>query len=143
MSTWAEHTNRYPTKLDLTPEELQHASILFKEIFAANIEGKRILFAHWETDSLYSQGIGHSWYSLDDNSRFGSTVLQKGFPNYEQIQKLDVYEGTGTYQGKAVQWDRNRHQWSYLNHRMVHFNNSATSSADHSSPDSPAEDDIA
>src|SRR5260221_5271703 len=141
MSTWEKHTSQYPTKLNLTPEELQHSSVLFEEIFAANVEGKRILFARWETNSLYSQGVRHSWYSLDDNSRFGTAVLQKGFPHYEDLQTLDVYEGTGTYQGKAIQWDRNRYQWSYLNNRMVHFNNLETSSASHSSPESPAEED--
>src|SRR5882672_1470488 len=139
MSTWQEHLNRYPTKLRLTEEELRHTSILFEEHFATNLDGKRLLFARWGTDSLYSQGVGHRWYSLDDNSVFSKEIIQRGFPNYDQIETLDPFTGTGTYQGKAIKWDKGRYCWLYLNNRTVHFNDSATSSV--SSPGSPAEEE--
>src|SRR5260221_2927949 len=139
MSSWDEHITRYPTKLSLTSEELDHLSVLFEDHFAANVDGHRILFARWGTDSLYSQGRAHSWRSLDDNTPVYPEILQKAFPNEEHLQRIDVYKGTGTYQGKEIKWDKNHIQWSYLNNRMVHFNNSSTSSV--SSPESPAEDD--
>src|SRR5882672_10338672 len=104
MSTWQEHLNQYPTKLCLTKRELQHASVLFEEHFAANVDGKRLLFARWGTDSLYSQGVGHCWYSLDDNSAFSAEIIRAGFPNYKQIETLDPFAGTGIYQGKAIKW---------------------------------------
>src|SRR5712691_13279066 len=138
MSTWEECLSRYPTKLSLTPEERDHLSVLFEDSFAANVECQCILFARWGTDSLYSKGVGRSWRSLDDDSIFYPEIIQKGFPNEEHLQAIDIYRGTGTYQNKAIKWDKNRFQWSYLNNRTVHFNNSATSSADHSSPNSPA-----
>src|SRR5260221_4165441 len=143
MSLWDEHITRYPTKLSLTPEELDHLSVLFEDHFAANIDGHCILFARWGSDALYSQGQAHSWRSLDDNSPVYPEILRKAFPNEEHLQQINVYKGTGIYQGKEIKWDKNRVQWSYLNNRTVHFNNSATSSAEHSSPDSPAEDDTA
>src|SRR5258707_15555075 len=143
MSSWNEHIARYPTKLILTQPERNHLSILFDNSFAANVEGQRILFARWGTDSLYSQGVGRSWRSLDDDSIFYPEIIQKGFPNEEFLERINIYKGTGIYQGKEIKWDKNRFQWSYLNNRTVHFNNSATSSAEHSSPDSPAEDDTA
>src|SRR5258707_2500329 len=143
MSSWNEHIARYPTKLILTQPEKDHLSVLFDESFAANIDGHRVLFACWGTDSLYSQGIGRSWRSLDDNSIFYPEIIRKGFPHEELLEKIDIYKGTGIYQRKEIKWDKNRFQWSYLNNRTVHFNNSATSSAEHSSPDSPAEDDTA
>src|SRR5260221_10896918 len=143
MSSWDEHLARYPTKLRLTTQEQGHLSVLFQESFVANVEGKCIIFARWNADSLYSQGVGRSWRSLDDDSIFYPEIIRTGFPNEKLLQTIDVYKGTGTYQGKEIQWDKNHFQWSYLNNRMVHFNNSATSSAEHSSPDSPAEDDTA
>src|SRR5712691_3816253 len=143
MSSWDEHIARYPTKLILTQAEKDHLSALFNESFAANVDGRRILFARWGTDSLYSQGVGQSWRSLDDDSIFYPEIIRKGFPNEEFLERIDIYKGTGTYQRKEIKWDKNRFQWSYLNNRTVHFNNSATSSAEHSSPDSPAEDDTA
>src|SRR5260221_13630628 len=143
MSSWDEHLTRYPTKLILTQAEEDHLCVLFEESFAANVDGHRVLFARWGTDSLYSQGVGRSWRSLDDDSIFYPEILRKGFPNEEHLQRIDIYRGTGTYQGKEIKWDKNRFQWSYLNNRTVHFNNSATSSVEHSSPDSPAEDDTA
>ena len=143
MSSWNEHLARYPTKLSLTTQEQDHLSVLFQESFVANVEGKRIIFARWDTDSLYSQGVGRSWRSLDDDSIFYPETIRAGFPNEKLLQTINVYKGTGTYQGKEIKWDKNRFQWSYLNNRTVHFNNSATSSAEHSSPDSPAEDDTA
>src|SRR5712691_10695708 len=115
MSTWDEHIKQYPTKLHLTTEELNHISVLFKEHFAANVDGNRVLFARWGTDSLYSQGIGRSWRSLDDNNVLYPEIIRKGFPNEEHLQKVDVFRGTGTYQGKEVKWDKSRFQWSYLN----------------------------
>src|SRR5712691_11828362 len=141
MSSWDEHITQYPTKLSLTPEELDHLSVLFEDHFAANVDGHRILFARWGKDSLYSQGRAHSWRSLDDNTPVYPEILRKAFPNEEHLQRIDVYQGTGTYQRKEIKWDKNSIQWSYLNNRTVHFNNSSTSSASHSSPASPAEDD--
>src|SRR5712691_8762227 len=143
MSSWDEHIARYPTKLILTQQEKDHLSAIFDESFAANVEGQRIIFARWGTDSLYSQGVGRSWRSLDDDSIFYPEIIRKGFPNEEFLERINIYRGTGIYQGKEIKWDKNRFQWSYLNNRTVHFNNSATSSAEHSSPDSPAEDDTA
>ena len=58
MSSWDEHIARYPTKLTLTQAERNHLSILFDDAFSANVDGHRILFARWGTDSLYSQGVG-------------------------------------------------------------------------------------
>src|SRR5882672_3481974 len=139
MSTWQEHLNRYPTKLRLTKVELQHTSVLFEEHFATNVDGRHLLFARWGTDSLYSQGVGHRWYSLDDNSAFSTEIITRAFPNYKQIETLNAFEGTGTYQGKAIKWDKSRYCWLYLNHHTVHFNDSATSSV--SSPRSPAEEE--
>src|SRR5712691_7750491 len=139
MSSWDEHITQYPTKLSLTPEELDHLSVLFEDHFAANVDGHRILFARWGKDSLYSQGRAHSWRSLDDNTPVYPEIIRKGFPNEEFLERIDIYQGTGTYQRKEIKWDKNRVQWSYLNNRTVHFNNSLTSSI--SSPESPAEDD--
>ena len=139
MSSWDEHIARYPTKLILTQREKDHLSAIFDESFAANVEGQRILFARWGTDSLYSQGVGRSWRSLDDDSIFYPEIIRKGFPNEEFLERINIYKGTGTYQGKEIKWDKNHIQWSYLNNQTVHFNNSSTSSV--SSPESPAEDD--
>src|SRR6267378_2096819 len=114
MSTWQEHLNQYPTKLRLTEVELQHTSVLFKEHFATNVDGRCLLFARWGTDSLYSQGVGHCWYSLDNNSAFSAEIIRAGFPNHEHIETLDVFKGTGTYQEKAIKWDKGRYSWLYL-----------------------------
>src|SRR5260221_5870335 len=102
MSSWNEHIARYPTKLILTQPEKDHLSVLFDESFAANVDGHRVLFAHWGTDSLYSQGVGRSWRSLDDNSIFYPEIIRKGFPNEEFLEKIDIYKGTGIYQGKEI-----------------------------------------
>src|SRR5260221_14553283 len=97
MSSWNEHIARYPTKLILTQKEKDHLSVLFDESFAANVEGSRILFARWGTDSLFSQGVGRSWRSLDDNSIFYPEIIRKGFPNEEFLEGIDIYKETGTY----------------------------------------------
>ncbi len=141
MSTWDEHISRYPTKLRLTPEEINHLSVLFDKNFAANVDGHRVLFARWGLQSLYSQGVGCLWRSLDDNSILYPELIQAEFPNEKLLQTINLFKGTGTFQGKDIKWDKNRDQWSYLNNRTVHFNNSATSSASHSLPESPAEED--
>src|SRR5260221_13451421 len=100
MSSWADHITRYPTNLILTQEEKDHLSVLFDESFADNVDGHRVLFARCGTDSLYSQGIGRSWRSLNDNSIFYPEIIRKGFPNEQHLQSIDIYKGTGNYQGK-------------------------------------------
>src|SRR5260221_10668830 len=114
MSSWDEHIARYPTKLILTQAEKDHLSAICDESFAANVDGRHILFARWGTDSLYSQGVGRSWRSLDDDSIFYPEIIRKGFPNEEFLERIDIYKGTGTYQRKEIKWDKNRFQWSYL-----------------------------
>ena len=61
MSGWDLIRQQYPTKYDLTEQEITHLPYTSKKSFATNIRGNRILFAKFRTEAIYSKGVEHMW----------------------------------------------------------------------------------
>jgi len=139
MSKWENCTKRFPFRTSITKPEREHLSIAFDDYFVATEKGQRFIFANLGGTPLWSAGLTHPWRDLDDNELVTDEFLTAKFLNKEYINNLHLLKGTGTYQGKDVQYSLTQSCWIYLNNRTVHFHGTSTSET----PESPTDDDTA
>jgi len=139
MSDWENCTQRFPFRTTITEPEREHLSIAFKDYFVATERGQHFIFGNLAGIPLWSAGPTHPWRDLDNNEEVTDELLTAPFLDKEHIDNLHTLKGTGTYQGKDVQYSIARSCWIYLNNRTVHFHGTSASET----PDSPGDDDTA
>jgi len=97
MSRWELIRQQYPTKYDLTEQEITHVPYTSQEFFATNIRGDRILFAKFGTEAIYSRGVGHSWKYKDGRETIDESHLRASFVDYALVDHLDCFTGTAEF----------------------------------------------
>jgi len=138
MNEWEKCQKRFPQRTTLTTEETHHISIFFSDHFAATNKGQCFLFAYFEEIVLWSGGPRHLWCYLEDNNLISEDLTVK-YLDKEYIDNLQIFKGTGQYEGKEVQYSTKRNCWTYLNNQTVHFHGTSASET----PESPVDDDTA
>jgi len=121
MNRWELIRQQYPTKYDLTAQELTHLPYTSKESFATNVRGDRILFAKFGSEAIYSRGVGHSWKYEDGRETVEETHFKASFVDYGLVSNLDYLTGTAEFRGKEIKYDKRNNRWLYLNNRPVNF----------------------
>jgi len=121
----------------ITEPEHEHLSIAFDDYFVAIEKGQHFIFANLGGIPLWSIGPTHPWRDLEDNKQVREEFLTAKFLDKEYIENLHLLKGTGTYQGKDVQYSITRSCWIYLNNRTVHFHSTNASET----LESPTDDD--
>jgi hypothetical protein len=121
MSRWELIRQQYPTKHDLTEQELAHIPYTSQEFIAIYNKGDQLLFAKFGNEAIYSRGVGHSWKYEDGREMVEESHLRASFVNYAQVDKLDCFTGTAEFQEKEIKYDKRNHHWLYLNNCPVNF----------------------
>jgi len=139
MNKWEKCKKRFPQRTTLTTEETHHISIFFSNHFAATDKGQCFLFAYFKEIVLWSRGPRRPWRYLEDNDLISEDLLTAKYLDKEYIDNLQIFKGTGQYEGKEVQYSTKRNCWTYLNNRTVHFHGTSASETH----ESPVDDDTA
>jgi len=121
MNHWELVWQQYPTKLELTEPETHHLTFTTKESFATNVWGKRILFAKFGSEAIYSRGVGHSWKFKEDWEIVGEETFKAAFVDYKLVKNLDHLTGTAELWGTQIKYDKRNNCWVYLNNWPVNF----------------------
>jgi hypothetical protein len=124
MSNWELTRQKYPTKHELSAAEREYLPYTCKDSFAANLQGRRILFAQFGNEAIYSRGVGYPWKYEEDRDEVTDQTLRSSFVDYGLVDNLDSFKGTAEFRGKEIKYDTRNHRWLYLNNRPVNFHTS-------------------
>jgi hypothetical protein len=127
MSNWEKYVKTYPTKLQATTQELDYIPILFEHSFVAHSTGTRTIFASYGGSTVWTQGKPNPWHFLQGNNEVIEAELTSTLPHVEELEYIDIYQGTTQYNGKDIRWNTTLKEWRYYNYRKVHFGSSSTS----------------
>ena len=135
-ANWDKCKETYSSHYPLSAQEEDHLYAQFEDHFCANVSGERYLFAHWLDSVIYSEGPGHHWRRINEQTKLSHEEFVVAFPHHEQITNLNAHKGTGFFEGKEIKWDQPQFRWKYLNNWAVHFKHS-----DSQPPSSSSDDD--
>jgi hypothetical protein len=121
MSCWEIIRQQYPSKYNLTEQELAHVPYTSQEYFAINLKGERLLFMRFGTKAIYSRGVGHLWKYEDGWETVDESHLRASFVDYTLVNNLDCFTGTAEFRGKEIKYNMRNYHWIYLNNRPVNF----------------------
>ena len=142
MSTWEDLKADYPTRLEITSQELQHTYYSFTEYFVTLHQTERIIFALWDNQILFSYGPGNLWRTFS-NQTIDPQDFLRDFTHLDLLSEFNSAKGTALFDGKAVQWSKKYDSWRYLNNHTVDFSKSQHPSADLTpEPDSDEEAEV-
>src|SRR5947208_2114606 len=127
MNNWEKCVETYPTKLRATTQEIGYIPILFEHSFVAHSTGTRTIFASYGGHTVWTQGKPNPWRFLQNNKEVTEAQLASTFPHAEELEYIDIYQGTAQYNGKDIRWNTSFKEWRYYNYRKVHFGSPSTS----------------
>jgi hypothetical protein len=84
MSRWELIRQQYPTKYNLTEQEITHVPYTSQEFFVTNVRGDRILFTKFGTEAIYSRGVAHTWKYKDGRETVDESHLKCYAPGWAQ-----------------------------------------------------------
>ena len=83
-----------------------------------------IVTATWNNNPVWApRPTGPWYYDQKDDPEVNPQDWAKYYPHLEQVTVTTINNTTlsGTYQGRRVRWNRNKHRWEYHNHYPVTF----------------------
>ena len=105
MSNWAKCVETYPTKLRATTQELDYVPILFKHSFVTHSTSTRTIFASYGGSTVWTRGKPNPWRFLQNNKEVTEAKLASTLPHVEELEYIDIYQGTAQYNGKDIRWN--------------------------------------
>jgi hypothetical protein len=83
-----------------------------------------LVAATWNNNTVWARKLTGPWYF---DQKGDPEVVPEDWAKYyphlkqETVTTINNTQLSGTYQGKRIRWNRNKHRWDYHNHFPVSF----------------------